>query len=307
MKSFKKEDKKDYLMITLLILGGIFLFFLGNNLYSKNFITSTDSFVEGKLISVNSKIAGFAIHVYAQNNQEVNKGDLLIEIDPSDYEIKLQKAENELRDLKTKLNIAQRDINENERQDDSNNPFSKNSFKGYEKLYGEGIIEVKPQEQTLVKNQNPQKVKKDNEEEEELDPKEIAERIKQLESEIEQIKLDLSNTKIFASQDGIISANSTREGDYIEVGQTVLSIIPKRVWVSAKFTEEQISDISEGQAVIVKISKYPTKKFKGVVDNIDRSEKSNEKIPVRIMFTEDYSEYNIAPGTAVTTMIKRGK
>lgn len=304
MKSFKKENKKDYLKISLLILCGIFLFCIGNNLYSKCFITTTDSFVEGKLISVNSKIAGFAIHVYAQNNQEVNKGDLLIEIDSSDYEIKLQKAENELRDLKTKLNIAQRDIKENGTEEDSNNPFSKNSFKGYEKLYGEGIIEVKPQEQTLVKNYEPQKIKNSKEEEEEIDPKEIAERIKQLESEIEQIKLDISNTKIFASQDGIISANSTREGDYIEVGQTVLSIIPKRVWVSAKFTEEQLSNISEGQAVIVKISKYPIKKFKGVVDSIDRSEKSNEKIPVRIMFTEDYSEYNITPGTSVKTMIK---
>ena len=304
MKSFKKENKKDYLMIALLILGGIFLFCLGNNLYSKCFITTTDSFVEGKLISINSKIAGFAVHVYAQNEQEVNKGDLLMEIDSSDYEIKLQKAENELKELQTKLNLAQEDAHENNLDENINSPFSHNSFKGYEKLYGDGIIEVKPQEQKLANNQNQQNIKKDKNEEEEINPKEIAERIKQLEAQIEQIKLDLSNTKIFASQDGIVSANSTREGDYIEVGQTVLSIIPKRVWVSAKFTEEQLSDITGGQSVIVKISKYPTKKFKGVVDSIIRTEKNNDKIPVRIMFTEDYSEYNITPGTAVKTMVK---
>ena len=302
MKNYIKNNNSKYFLIPIIILVGLFISFVGYSAYENCFQTSESAYVEGKLLSVNPKVPGFVVHVYVNDNQEVSKGDLLAEIDSSDYEIQLRKAEKELRDAKTQLNFIKREFNNiSQDTDQTLNPFSKNSFHGYEKMYGEGIVSPPKQEKTQTTN--PQKPKSEGEEEE-INPEELAERVKQLEAEVEQAKLNLSYTKIFAPQDGTIHIRDLREGDYVEIGQNILSIIPKRVWVTANFSKEQAANMAVGQAVKVRIKMYPTKNFKGVIDNIQHFDENSKKVPVRIMFTEDYSEYNIQPNTSVTAIVK---
>jgi len=162
---------------------------------------------------------------------------------------------------------------------------------------------------TEVKQAKPEQEENENKEEKEQTREELLAEIKNLESEIEQAKLDLSYTKIYAPQDGIVSVNSITEGDYVEAGQTIISVIPKHVWVYAKFDELQTVNMREGQSVIVKLKKYPRKNFKGVVDTIQRNRNLSDgiKVPVKIMFTEDYSEYDIPPGTTVTVKVRAGR
>ena len=145
MKDFLKKQNNKYLIIPVLVLAGVFAFIVGTTTYSTCYQTSDNAYVEGKLFSINPKIEGFVTHVYVQDNQEVSKGDLLLEIDPSDYYLKLQKAEKELRETKTKLSLIEHDLNESQQQD-SSNPFGKNNFTSYEKMYGDGIVSAPKQE-----------------------------------------------------------------------------------------------------------------------------------------------------------------
>ena len=54
--------------------------------------SSDDAFTEGHVLAVSPRITGEVTAVHVRDNQEVKKGDPLFEIDPRDYEIRLERA-----------------------------------------------------------------------------------------------------------------------------------------------------------------------------------------------------------------------
>ena len=150
---------------------------------------------------------------------------------------------------------------------------------------------------------------------------EINASIKRLEAEVEQDELNLSYTKIYAAQDGMITNRTVEEGNYIQVAQPLFAIVPEKMWVVANFKETQIANMKKGQPVSIKIDTYSGKKFKGEVDSIQRSTgarqslfppenavgsyvKIVQRVPVKIIFKEDISNYNIVPGMSVVPEVK---
>lgn len=91
----------DIILLVGIILLGIYLFFLVPIMYVK----STDAVLDGKLINVTSRASGQIAQVYIMKDQEVRKGDLLMEIDPKDYEEELIKLETDLEINKEKLRM----------------------------------------------------------------------------------------------------------------------------------------------------------------------------------------------------------
>ena len=145
--------------------------------------------------------------------------------------------------------------------------------------------------------------------------------IQRLEAEVEQAKLNLKYTKIYAPQSGKVSARSVEKGNYLQVGQPLMQIVPKEVWVVANFKEIQLTNMKEHQPVSIKIDTYPGKRFKGEVQSIQRATgaksslfppenavgsyvKIVQRVPVKIIFKEDISDYNIVPGMSVVPKVK---
>ena len=100
-----------------------------------------------------------------------------------------------------------------------------------------------------------------------------------------------------------------------------MAIVPTKVWVVANFKETQLESMKPGQPVSIKIDTYPHKVFKGKVDSIQRATgakaslfppenavgsyvKIVQRVPVKIVFDEDYSQYNIVPGMSVIPEVK---
>ena len=145
--------------------------------------------------------------------------------------------------------------------------------------------------------------------------------IQRLEAEVEQAKLNLKYTKIYAPRSGKVSARSVEKGNYLQVGQPLMQIVPKEVWVVANFKEIQLTNMKEHQPVSIKIDTYPGKRFKGEVQSIQRATgaksslfppenavgsyvKIVQRVPVKIIFKEDISDYNIVPGMSVVPKVK---
>jgi membrane fusion protein (multidrug efflux system) len=61
-------------------------------LYSRSHETTDDAFIDAHVTQVSPKVSGYVVKVYVVSNQPVNKGDLLAEIDPRDYETKVEQA-----------------------------------------------------------------------------------------------------------------------------------------------------------------------------------------------------------------------
>ena len=62
-------------------------------LYSLSYESTDDAFVDGHVVAVSPRVAGHVAKVYVTDNQWVNQGDLLAELDPRDFEARLAAAE----------------------------------------------------------------------------------------------------------------------------------------------------------------------------------------------------------------------
>ena len=91
----------DIILLVAIVLFGIYTFFIAPII----FVKTTDAVIDGKLVNVTSRASGQVAQVYIMKDQEVRKGDLLIEIDPKDYEEELLKLETDLEINKEKLRM----------------------------------------------------------------------------------------------------------------------------------------------------------------------------------------------------------
>lgn len=122
-------------------------------------------------------------------------------------------------------------------------------------------------------------------------------------------------------QGGKITHKTVEEGNYIQVAQPLFSIAKDDVWVVANFKETQVANMKKGQTVKIKIDAFGHKTFNGKVDSIQMASgakaslfppenavgsyvKIVQRIPVKIVFTDDISGLNIIPGMSVVPTVK---
>lgn len=332
----KKRIIVPIITFAILALGGIYAL-----LHAHYYQSTDDAFVEGHIVSIAPRVSGPVVKLLIKDNQEVKKGDLLLEIDPNDYIVALKQKEAKLLEARAMLNASHKNILENTSVSNkttkdissvkSRLDYAKRTYDRDLKLSKDGIVsrEELDKSKTAYTSLNANYLA-EQEKKRAADlaiqssiakKEEIEAQIKRLESEIEEAKLNLSYTKIYAPQDGKISARTVEEGNYVQVAQQLMSIVSDEVWVVANYKETQLEQVREGQDVIIKIDTYPKKRFKGKVDSLQRATgaksslfppenavgsyvKIVQRIPVKIIFTEDISNYNIAPGMSVVPKIK---
>ncbi len=312
-----EDTRPEYLKKRVLVpsITGIIFLILGifygiHNIYYKS---TDDAFIEGNIITVAPRVSGLVLNLNIEDNQDVKKGDLLLEIDPNDYQAKLREKKAELEEAKASLIRAENEVTKSL----SDLEFAQNDYERYSKMKEKGISSKQDYEASLNKLTNAQS----NNNAAKAKYNEIQYTIKRLEAEVEQEELNLSYTKIYATTDGKITNRSVEQGNYIQTAQPLFAIVPAKVWVIANFKETQLANMKPGQPVKIKIDTYGHKKFKGKVDSIQRSTgakaslfppenavgsyvKIVQRVPVKITFDEDISEYNIVPGMSVVPEVK---
>ncbi len=296
--------------VTALILLVLGLIVSVNSIFFKS---TDDAFVEGHIITVAPRVAGPVVKLNIEDNQEVKQGDLLLEIDPNDYETKLKQSKAKLEEARAALINAGNQVEKSYSELD----FAKSDYDRYSKMFAKGIASTQDYDASKTKlttaqsNSNSAKAKFD----------EITASIKKLEAEVEEDELNLSYTKIYAAQDGKITHRTVEQGNYVQIAQPLFAIAKDDVWVVANFKETQVANMKKGQPVKIKIDAYGNKKFLGEVDSLQMASgakaslfppenavgsyvKIVQRIPVKIVFKEDISGYNIIPGMSVVPTVK---
>jgi membrane fusion protein (multidrug efflux system) len=98
-----KSNKKGIAVVVVLVLIVIAGFFYWRSTYT---VDTDDAQVDGNLFQVSSRVSGQVTKVYVQEQQTVKKGDLLAEIDPTDYQVALEQAEANLATAKAQYEQA---------------------------------------------------------------------------------------------------------------------------------------------------------------------------------------------------------
>lgn len=300
-KTTKKIVKKRFIVPAVI---GAVLLVLGW-LYLSSFETTDDAFVEGHIVRISPKVTGIIEKVYVDDNESVKKDKLLVQIDDRDYKVRYEQAKAAYEmalykqaPAKVDLSVAQQD------------------YDRYKSLYEKGAVSqqefdiaearyVSAQQAVFSKDKN----------------KVADAELKRLEAIMNQAKLELSYTKIYANVDGKITNKSAEEGTFINAGAPLFSIVPEKRWVVANFKETQLNKIRVGDKVKIKVDAYPNLKIEGKVDSIQASTgakssmfppenavgsyvKVVQRVPVKIVFTKPLdSQYSIEPGMSVVPKV----
>jgi multidrug resistance efflux pump len=93
--------------------------------------------------------------------------------------------------------------------------------------------------------------------------------VRQAMASLDQARLNLRNTTIFAPADGVVTNLRLAVGQYVGTGQPLLSFInsgPR--WISADLRENQLGNVEPGNRVLVVLDEEPGEVFEGRVDSI---------------------------------------
>lgn len=91
----RRRKKLAFLLLLAIVIAGIAAVYFYTN-YKKTHITTDDAYVTGRIHFIASKVPGTVKALYVNDNQFVKKGDLLLEIDKRDYEVRRREAQSAL-------------------------------------------------------------------------------------------------------------------------------------------------------------------------------------------------------------------
>lgn len=238
-------------------------------------ISTDDAYIEGRTHTIASKIPGTVRNVYISDNQDVNKGDLLVEIDPPDYELRVSQAQADLEAENSRLldanagieaemanleiqQIALNQANLDRQRADAlyeKNVMPKEQHEKVTTVYNQAVASVKAATQKVEKTKTTKNL------EESL--------IKQRQAVLDAANLNLSYTKIAAPSSGHITLKSVEVGNQIQPGQPLMAIVELNdIWIVANYKETELKKIRPGQPVLIKVDTYSGRTFTGRVDSI---------------------------------------
>ncbi|MDQ2747601.1 MAG: efflux RND transporter periplasmic adaptor subunit [Acidobacteriota bacterium] len=79
-------------------------------LYARQYESTDDAFIDGDVVQISPKVAAYVTKVYVDSNQEVHKGDLLLELNTQDFEVKLTQAKAALRAAQAQKGASQAQV-----------------------------------------------------------------------------------------------------------------------------------------------------------------------------------------------------
>ncbi len=79
--------------------------------------------------------------------------------------------------------------------------------------------------------------------------------------------LDLSYTKIFAPNDGTVSKKSINVGQMLSAGQSIVQLVPDKLWVTGNFKETQVAKMRVGQPASVEVDAFSGTSIEGEVES----------------------------------------
>jgi len=277
--------------------------------------STDDAFIQGHIVSVSAKVDGHIARVYVNDNQWLEKGDLLAELDPRDFQVSVDLAA-------AALSAAQAIAEQGRAQVGIASVEAKRAEKDYNRYRqlfdaNGGVTQQQVDNAAAAAQSAAAQL--------EAADKQVAAaqaKASQAKAAFEQAQLNLSYTKIYAPQSGRVANKALEEGEYIRVGQPLMTVVPREVWVIANFKETQLKYMKPGQQVRVKVDAYPQKSFKGHIDSIQAGTgaifsllppenatgnfiKIVQRVPVKIVLDEDANDINmLSPGMSVMPVVK---
>jgi membrane fusion protein (multidrug efflux system) len=272
---FKRKTRRILLGLLLVLGAGAVAPFAWN--YLQSYESTDDAQIDGHIDPISSRVDGTAIRVHVEDDDRVSKGELLVEIDPRDFEVAVEQATARRELAFAQIASAKQDYAAalaNIREGEAANFRSQRDAQRYAILLDKQVV---PQEQydqyTAIARVDAAKVDSAREAAGSA-LKAIAARqadADAAQAALDQALLNLSYTKIFAPANGIAGKRSVELSSRIQPGQTLMFLTETDdIWVTANFKETQLARMHRSQKVTVRVDTFG-RNYLGHVENMPRA------------------------------------
>jgi membrane fusion protein, multidrug efflux system len=261
---------------------------------TKDQATTDDAYTDGHAITVAPQVSGTVVTLDVTDNQRVKAGDLLIEIDPRAYVAARDQAQGSLQVAQAQLANARINLEWARVDYPARLAAAQAQLAAARATHFKADADARRQRGLPKQATTQQEI--DNAEaalrsadaqvdqaqagvqQAELVPQYIGQaeaQVKQLEAQValaraqlDQAELNLSWTKVTAPQDGWITKRNVEQGNYVQSGQSIFSIVTPDIWITANFKESQLARMRAGETVDIGVDAYPDLKLTGHVDSV---------------------------------------
>lgn len=305
------------------------------------FESTDNAFIEGNVIPMASQVPGRVAELLVKDNQAVKQGDVLLKIDPRDYEASLAQARADLAASRSRVEQAKAQVKTSQANvaqaqstviaAEAEDQRATDDRKRYESLPSGAVSRsaldlVESQARAAGAKLEAARSQVEAAEAEvvlnEASVETASAAVQQAEAKLRQAELNLSYTQVVAPEDGRVTRRVVEQGAYIQPGQSLLAIVPSKYWVVANFKEIQLTHMRVGQSVEVVVDAYPDHKFKGHVESIQNGAgarfslfppenatgnyiKVVQRVPVKILLDDlPGSDLALGPGMSVVPTVR---
>ena len=317
--------------VVIILLFILFLFIL-YYLYLHRHPRTDNAFIVANIRPVSAFVPGHITDIYVDNSQRVKKGDKLFTVFTIPYELKVKKLKGDFEAAKYMVDALKGQI----KVDELNVMAKLTKFKDAKyladqahKLYITRAVSQKSSEELTKKMEWAQvqlEMAKASLNVTQQNLNNSKSQVASLDAELEEAKVNLKLTTVYADSDGIISNMYITKGIYANQGKPLFAFInDEKWWIQANLKETELTNVREGQKVWIKLWLYPEKIFEGVVSkigwNVNRQmtsginylaevKKENEwfllpqRFPVQIKINNhDYKRYPLHVGATATVVV----
>ena len=304
--------------------------------------TTNDAYVRAELTRLSSRVAGEVLIVAVNDFQRVKGGDLLIQIDPADYQALVAQAEAAVAAAQAALDnlgnqvelqyatIAQAEAaqvsaaaeevqarQEQERQQSlsQTEAGTRQKFEQATAAYAKAQADVRASRAVIAAQRHQMEVLAGTK-------KQRAADVLGAQAALSSARLKLGYTKIVAPFDGVVGERQVQSGDYVNIGSNLINVVPlPNVYVIANYKETQLTRVKPGQPVDITVDSFPDETLKGRVERISPASGSQfallppdnatgnftkvvQRVPVRILLDRSQPLLErLLPGMSVVTNI----
>ena len=227
-----EKKKKAFLIVGAVVAVGLIIGYFYNS-YRATHIATDDAFIDGNIHTIATRVSGNVRTVAITDNQRVELGDLLVELDPADYRSRAEAARANLELQRATLRLAAIERNRAKALYDQD----AGSADRYDKAASNHEIALA--------------------------------QVKLAEEQLRLAELNLGYTRVTAPAAGYITRKSVQTGNQVKDGQPLMAVVDlDNLYVVANYKETEMEHIRPGQPVRITVDAYPGKVLTGKVDSI---------------------------------------
>jgi membrane fusion protein (multidrug efflux system) len=286
----KKLPVKTILLIAVLLVAGFFGYKKVN--YALTHETTDNAQVETQITPVLPRVAGYVKHISVKDYDSVKTGDLVVELDDAELQTQLMEMEADYRQAEVDVINAKAALNNavvTLRVNQGNIELSQVRYKKTEddlkrdqNLYTDQAITRKQLDDTkfavattaqqLANSRTDLAAAQSRIAVLQAGVQKASAALDVKKAKIAQTQLKLTYTKIYAPQAGKIGKKNVSEGQFVQAGTPLFSIVNDTTyWIVANFKENQLKKLYPGKEVDIEMDAFPDTKITGIIESLSEA------------------------------------